>query len=256
MKLISWNVNGLRSVLKKGALHDVFALDADIICLQETKASLDVIPELELMYYSYRYFHAASKKGYSGTAILSKIEPIKVTIEFPETKNAHPNEGRLQTAEFDTFYLINVYVPNSKRELLRLPYRNTEWDPDLRNYIQNLAKKKPVIICGDFNVAHEEIDIANPKSNHFNAGFTDQERNNFSKLLESGFVDTFRHFHPGESGHYTWWTPKADARMRNIGWRIDYFLTSKNLEQKLNSVKIHTNYYGSDHAPIELEISF
>jgi len=236
-------------------LKPIFDLDADILCLQETKASLDAIPELELMKYPYRYFHAAEKRGYSGTAILSKVKPIKVINDFTgKLKDKHPDEGRIQAAEFDEFYLVNVYVPNSKRGLLRLPYRDKEWDPDFRVFLNNLAKKKPVVVCGDFNVAHEEIDIANPQGNRKNAGFTDEERANFTKLLDSGFTDTFRYLHPEKKDAYSWWTFRFNARKRNVGWRIDYFLVSEKLKSKIKKAEIYPEIYGSDHAPVTLKI--
>ena len=253
MKIVSWNVNGVRAVLKKDALQKVFDLRADILCLQETKACADTIPELELMAYPYRYFHHAEKKGYSGTAILSKIEPIEVRTDFPGER--HPQEGRVQTAEFEGFYLVNVYVPNSKRELLRLPYRDKEWDPEFREYLKGLAKKKEVIVCGDLNVAHEEIDIANPKGNRKNAGFTDEERRNFGALLDAGFIDTFRYFHPGEKDRYSWWSYRTRAREKNVGWRIDYFLASEGLKGKLKDAEIYDKIEGSDHAPVGLDVN-
>lgn len=253
MKLICWNVNGIRAVLRKGAFQAVLDLEPDILCLQETKSCADTIPESELMQFPHRFFHHADKKGYSGTAILSKIKPIHVKMEFPGIEG-HPQEGRAMTAEFEHFFLINVYVPNSQHGLTRLPYRDKQWDPEFREYLVHLAKKKPVIACGDLNVAHEEIDIANPKSNRHNAGFTDEERRNFGKLLESGFIDTFRHFHPNQPNHYSWWSYRTNARERNIGWRIDYFLASQDLESKLKSASIYTNVMGSDHAPVGLEV--
>lgn len=253
MNLISWNVNGINALLGKESFKEVLDLDPDILCLQEIKTSINKIPELALMHFPYRYFHHAEKSGYSGTAILSKIKPIAVIHGFSHPQNEHPQEGRLQTAEFETFYLVNAYVPNSKRGLLRLPYRDKHWDPDFREYLTTLAKKKPVIICGDLNVAHEEIDLSNPKSNRKNAGFTDEERRNFSQLLESGFIDTFRYFHPNEKNRYSWWSYRTHARPKNIGWRIDYFLASETLKGKLRSATIYDKIEGSDHAPVGLE---
>lgn len=255
MRLICWNVNGIRSVLRKGTFQEVLDLDPDILCLQETKACTDTIPELELMQFPHRYFHHADKKGYSGTAILSKIKPISVKMEFPNDPDKHPQEGRVMTATFAKFFLVNVYVPNSKHGLTRLPYRDKYWDPEFREYLTMLAQKKPVIVCGDLNVAHTELDIANPKANRNNAGFTDQERANFTQLLDAGFIDTFRYSHPNEPDHYSWWSYRTNARERNIGWRIDYFLVSDKLKPKLKSATIYTDITGSDHAPIGLEIT-
>lgn len=255
MKLICWNVNGIRALLKKDdAFQAVIDLNPDILCLQETKACVDTIPELELMQFPYRFFHHADKKGYSGTAILSKIKPIAVKMDFPTHKN-HLQEGRVITAEFKPFYLVNVYVPNSQHGLTRLPYRDKHWDPEFREYLIDLKKKKPVIICGDLNVAHQEIDLSHPKANRKNAGFTDQERNNFTTLLNSGFIDTFRHFHPNATEQYSWWSYRTHARNRNIGWRIDYFLTSTDLATHLTSSTIYQNITGSDHAPVGLELN-
>lgn len=253
MKLICWNVNGIRAVLRKGAFQAVLDLDPDILCLQETKACIDTIPELELTQFPYRYFHHADKKGYSGTAILSKIEPISVKMEFPGDE-LHPQEGRVMTAEFEKFILVNVYVPNSQGGLARLPYRDKHWDPEFRTYLSKLTKKEHVIVCGDLNVAHTEIDLSHPKTNRGSAGFTDQERANFTKLLEAGFIDTFRYFHPDEPNQYSWWSYRTNARERNVGWRIDYFLASEALKDKLKSAKIYTEITGSDHAPVGLEL--
>ncbi|OAI50762.1 exodeoxyribonuclease III [Opitutia bacterium SCGC AG-212-L18] len=255
MKFICWNVNGVRALLKKGAFEAVLRLGGDVLCLQETKACADTIPELELGEFPYRYFNHADKKGYSGTAILSKIKPIGVEMAFPVTGDKHVQEGRVISAEFEKFFLVNVYVPNSQDGLRRLPYRDKHWDPEFRAYLLGLTKKKPVIVCGDMNVAHEEIDIANPKSNHHSAGFTDAERRNFGELLKAGFIDTFRYFHPNEANHYSWWSYRTKARERNVGWRIDYFLVSESLRPKLKSATIYTEVMGSDHAPVGLELA-
>lgn len=255
MKLICWNVNGIRALLGKGAFQPVIDLDPDVLCLQETKSCADTIPELQLLQFPYRYFHHADKKGYSGTAMLSKHKPLSVKMDFPDfIKYKHLQEGRVMTAEFEDFYLVNAYVPNSKHGLIRLPYRDKEWDPQFREYLCNLKKHKPVILCGDLNVAHTEIDLSHPSSNRNSAGFTDQERNNLTKLLESGFVDTFRYFHPNEKEKYSWWSYRTHARDRNIGWRIDYFLVSDDLTSKLKSATIYDNIMGSDHAPVGLEL--
>lgn len=249
MKFISWNVNGLRACVTKGFTDFFNDIDADFFCLQETKlqqGQIDFAPE---GYYSY--WNYAEKKGYSGTAIFTKYEPISVTygMGIPE----HDTEGRVITLEYDNFYLITVYVPNSKRELLRLDYR-MQWEDAFRDYICALDKKKPVVFCGDLNVAHKEIDLKNPKTNHRNAGFTDEEREKFSLMLDSGFTDTFRFFYPEKEGIYSWWSYMFKAREKNAGWRIDYFVTSKRLDDKLEDAKIHTEVLGSDHCPVEVEI--
>lgn len=249
MKFISWNVNGLRACVTKGFTDFFNDIDADFFCLQETKlqqGQIDFAPE---GYYSY--WNYAEKKGYSGTAIFTKYEPISVTygMGIPE----HDTEGRVITLEYDNFYLITVYVPNSKRELLRLDYR-MQWEDAFRDYICALDKKKPVVFCGDLNVAHKEIDLKNPKTNHRNAGFTDEEREKFSLMLDSGFTDTFRFFYPEQEGIYSWWSYMFKAREKNAGWRIDYFVTSKRLDDKLEDAKIHTEVLGSDHCPVEVDI--
>lgn len=249
MKFISWNVNGLRACVTKGFTDFFNDIDADFFCLQETKlqqGQIDFAPE---GYYSY--WNYAEKKGYSGTAIFTKYEPISVTygMGIPE----HDTEGRVITLEYDNFYLITVYVPNSKRELLRLDYR-MQWEDAFRDYICALDKKKPVVFCGDLNVAHKEIDLKNPKTNHRNAGFTDEEREKFSLMLDSGFTDTFRFFYPEKEGIYSWWSYMFKAREKNAGWRIDYFVTSKRLDDKLEDAKIHTEVLGSDHCPVEVDI--
>lgn len=249
MKFISWNVNGLRACMQKGFADFFQSADADIFCVQETKlqeGQIDFAPDGYFCYWNY-----AEKKGYSGTAIFTKKEPISVTYGMGIEK--HDKEGRLITLEFDDFYFITVYVPNSKRELLRLDYR-MEWEDAFRDYINRLNEKKPVVFCGDLNVAHCEIDLKNPKTNHNNAGFTDQERNKFTQLLDSGYTDTFRYFYPDATGIYSWWSYMFRAREKNAGWRIDYFVTSKSLDKKLIDAKIHTDIFGSDHCPVELEI--
>ena len=249
MKFISWNVNGLRACMQKGFADFFQSADADIFCVQETKlqeGQIDFAPDGYFCYWNY-----AEKKGYSGTAIFTKKEPISVTYGMGIEE--HDKEGRLITLEFDDFYFITVYVPNSKRELLRLDYR-MEWEDAFRDYINRLNEKKPIVFCGDLNVAHCEIDLKNPKTNHNNAGFTDQERNKFTKLLDSGYTDTFRYFYPDATGIYSWWSYMFKAREKNAGWRIDYFVTSKSLDKKLIDAKIHTDIFGSDHCPVELEI--
>ncbi|MBQ8138300.1 MAG: exodeoxyribonuclease III [Lachnospiraceae bacterium] len=249
MKLVSWNVNGLRAVMGKGFMESFNALDADIFCLQETKLSEGQI-ELDLPGYE-QYWNYAEKKGYSGTAVFTRIKPLSVTcgIGIPE----HDHEGRVITLEFKDFYFITVYVPNSQRELTRLDYRQ-KWEEDFRDYVLRLESKKPVIYCGDLNVAHKEIDLKNPSSNHHNAGFTDEERNCFTKTLESGYIDTFRYFYPDKEGIYSWWSYMFHAREKNAGWRIDYFVASKKLEKKLKDAKIHCDIMGSDHCPVELDM--
>lgn len=249
MKFISWNVNGLRACMQKGFADFFQSADADIFCVQETKlqeGQIDFAPDGYFCYWNY-----AEKKGYSGTAIFTKKEPISVTYGMGIEE--HDKEGRLITLEFDDFYFITVYVPNSKRELLRLDYR-MEWEDAFRDYINRLNEKKPIVFCGDLNVAHCEIDLKNPKTNHNNAGFTDQERNKFTQLLDSGYTDTFRYFYPDATGIYSWWSYMFRAREKNAGWRIDYFVTSKSLDKKLIDAKIHTDIFGSDHCPVELEI--
>ncbi len=249
MKLISWNVNGIRACVQKGFLDFFNEIEADIFCIQESKMQKGQL-ELELEGY-YQYWNYAEKKGYSGTAIFTKKEPISVTygINIEE----HDKEGRVITLEFDNFYMVTVYTPNSQNELARLDYR-MEWEEDFRKYLKNLELKKPVIVCGDMNVAHKEIDLKNPKTNHKNAGFTDEEREKFTILLESGFTDTYRYFYPDVADIYSWWSYRFSARAKNAGWRIDYFLTSKVLNDKLINAKIHTEVLGSDHCPIELDI--
>ena len=249
MKFISWNVNGLRAVFGKGFPDIIKELDADFVCLQETKIQAGQL-DAELPTYT-SYWNYAEKKGYSGTAIYTRHEPLSVAygIDIPE----HDTEGRVITLEYPDFYLVTVYVPNSQDDLRRLGYRVT-WEDAFRAYLGELDKKKPVIVCGDLNVAHKEIGLKNPKSNRRNAGFTDEERGKFQELLDAGFVDTFRHFHPDQRDIYSWWSYRFKARERNSGWRIDYFVTSERLVPRLTSAKIHTEIYGSDHCPVELVI--
>ena len=249
MKLISWNVNGLRACVDKGFLDFFRDADADIFCLQETKLQQGQI-NLELPGY-YQYWNYAQKKGYSGTAIFTKKEPISVFYGIGIEK--HDQEGRVITLEFDRFYMITVYTPNSQDELKRLDYR-MEWEDDFLKYLKNLEQKKPVIVCGDLNVAHKEIDLKNPKTNRKNAGFTDEERNKLSVLFDSGFTDTFRYFYPDVEGAYSWWSYRFKAREKNAGWRIDYFLTSKVLNGCLKDALIYKDIFGSDHCPVGLII--
>ncbi|MGA2051781.1 MAG: exodeoxyribonuclease III [Opitutales bacterium] len=250
--LVSWNVNGLRSVLGKGFLRFAEERQPEVLCLQETKIPTAQAEKLVLP-FAHQYWAEAAKPGYSGVAILSAKKPAQVLTDFPRP-HRHPPEGRLLAAEFETFWLVNVYVPNSRRELVRLPYRQQEWDPALREFLRDLAREKPVVVCGDFNVAHEEIDLANPASNRRNAGFTDEERAGFSALLGANFVDIFRQRHPGEPGHYSWWTYRMNARARNIGWRIDYFLVSTPLVKQVSEAFIWAEVPGSDHCPVGVKL--
>lgn len=249
-KMISWNVNGLRAVVGKGFLDIFNELDADIFCLQETKLQAGQI-DLDLPGY-HQYWNYAEKKGYSGTAIFTKEEPLSVAYGIGIEE--HDKEGRVITLEFPDYYVITVYTPNSQTELARLDYRMT-WEDAFREYLKSLEKNKPVIVCGDLNVAHKEIDLKNPKTNRKNAGFTDKERNKFTELLSSGFIDTFRFFYPDQEGIYSWWSYRFKAREKNAGWRIDYFVTSESLKDRLVGAKIHTDIFGSDHCPVELEIN-
>ena len=249
MKLVSWNVNGIRACVQKGFIDFFQTTQADIFCLQETKLQANQI-ELDLVGY-HQYWNYAEKKGYSGTAVFTKIEPLSVAYGLGIEE--HDKEGRVITLEFDKFYFITVYVPNSKDELLRLDYRMI-WEDAFLNYINELNKNKPVIFCGDLNVAHKEIDLKNPKSNRRNAGFTDEERGKFDTLLKNGYTDTFRYFYPDVAGIYSWWSYRFQARSKNSGWRIDYFVTSQSLDDNLKDAKIHTEILGSDHCPVELEI--
>ncbi|MCR5623835.1 MAG: exodeoxyribonuclease III [Lachnospiraceae bacterium] len=249
MKLISWNVNGLRACVKKGFMDFFNEISADIFCIQESKLQEGQI-DLELPGYK-QYWNYAEKKGYSGTAIFTKVEPLNVTYGLGIEE--HDHEGRVITLEFEKFFMVTVYTPNSKQELLRLDYR-MEWEDAFREYLVELDKKKPVVVCGDMNVAHKEIDLKNPKTNHRNAGFTDEEREKFTTLLESGFTDTFRYFYPELESVYSWWSYRFKAREKNAGWRIDYFVTSESLNDKLKDAKIHTDIMGSDHCPVELDM--
>lgn len=249
MKLVSWNVNGLRAAVTKGFMDSFNELDADIFCLQETKLQPEQI-QMELPGYE-QFWNSAVKKGYSGTAVFTRIKPLSVIngIGIEE----HDQEGRVITAEYDTFYLVCCYTPNSQRELARLEYRMT-WEDAFRNYLLALDKKKPVILCGDLNVAHNEIDLKNPKTNRKNAGFSDEERAKMTELLDAGFTDTFRYLYPDVIDEYSWWSYMGKARERNVGWRIDYFITSKRLDSQIKEAKIHQQVFGSDHCPVELEI--
>lgn len=253
MKLISWNVNGLRAAMNKGFNEFFKEIDADIFCIQETKMQKDQITDdiRELFKDRYEYWNSAIKKGYSGTAVFSKIKPEKVTygINIEE----HDQEGRVITLEYKNFYLVNCYTPNSQRELTRLEYR-IKWEDNFREYLKQLNNNKPVILCGDLNVAHNEIDLKNPTTNRHNAGFTDEERNQMTKLLNIGFVDSFRYLYPDKTEIYSWWSYMFHAREKNVGWRIDYFIVSKRIADKIIDAKIHTDILGSDHCPIELEI--
>ncbi|MCR4777863.1 MAG: exodeoxyribonuclease III [Lachnospiraceae bacterium] len=249
MKLISWNVNGLRAVLGKGFYESFKALDADFFCLQETKMQ-EGQAVLDLPGY-YQYFNYAEKKGYSGTAIFTKHEPLNVTYGIGIDE--HDHEGRVITLEYPDYYFITVYTPNSQDGLKRLDYR-MKWEDDFLAYVKGLAEKKHVIYCGDLNVAHEEIDLKNPKTNHMNAGFTDEERAKMTNVLSSGFIDTFRYFYPDRENIYSWWSYRFHARENNSGWRIDYFIVSESLKDKLVSADIHNEVMGSDHCPVELVV--
>ncbi|MBO5413743.1 MAG: exodeoxyribonuclease III [Clostridia bacterium] len=251
MKLISWNVNGLRAVLNKGFMDFFKEIDADIFCLQETKMQEGQVT-LELEGY-HQYFNSAVKKGYSGTAIFTKIKPINVSYGIGIEE--HDQEGRIITLEFEKFYLVNCYTPNSKRELERLDYR-VIWEDEIRKYLKKLNEDKPVIYCGDLNVAHQEIDLKNPKTNHHSAGFTDEERNKMTKLLEAGFTDSFRYLYPDKENCYSWWSYMMKAREKNIGWRIDYFIVSKDIEKNIKESYIFSDVMGSDYCPVGLEIKF
>lgn len=248
-KLISWNVNGLRSCMEKGFMDFFDKADADIFCLQEIKLSEGQIEWNKENYYSY--WNYADKKGYSGTAIFSKEEPL--SVQYGIGIDEHDHEGRVITLEFEKFYMVTVYTPNSQRELTRLEYR-MKWEDDFREYLNGLRKNKPVIVTGDMNVAHKEIDLKNPKTNRRNAGFTDEEREKMTVLLDSGFIDTFRYFYPDVTQRYSWWSYMFKSREKNAGWRIDYFLASKELENNLISAEIHDEIMGSDHCPVELVI--
>ena len=249
MKLISWNVNGLRACNDKGFSEAFRSLDADFFCLQETKMQEG---QLNLKFEGYKsYWNYAEKKGYSGTAIFTRKEPLSVSLGMGI--DDHDHEGRVITLEMDNFYLVTVYTPNSQDGLKRLDYRMT-WEDAFRTFLKDLDSRKPVLVCGDLNVAHKEIDLKNPKTNRMNAGFTDQEREKFQTLLDAGFIDTFRYFYPDMTSIYSWWSYRFKAREKNAGWRIDYFLASERLAEKLKDAKIHTEIFGSDHCPVELEI--
>ena len=250
MKCISWNVNGIRACINKGFNNFFEVIDADIFCIQETKCQPD---QIDLQFEGYTtYLNSAEKKGYSGTAILTKQKPLQVTYGIGIEE--HDKEGRVITLEFEKFYMVNIYTPNSKRELERLEYRQI-WEDEIRKYLLELDSKKPVIMCGDLNVAHEEIDLKNPKTNRGNAGFTDEERAKMTELLQAGFTDTFRHKYPDKTDAYTWWSYMGKAREKNIGWRIDYFIVSNSIKEKIKDAKIYPEVLGSDHCPIELEIN-
>lgn len=251
MKLVSWNVNGLRACVKKGFLEYFEKIDADIFCVQETKLQEGQI-DLDLEGYE-QYWNYAVKKGYSGTAVFTRKKPLAVKYGVGIEK--HEQEGRVITLEFDEFYLVNVYTPNSQRELARLDYRMV-WEDVFRNYLEELDSVKPVILCGDLNVAHKEIDLKNPKTNTKNAGFTIEERGKMTELLKAGFIDSFRYFYPDKEEVYTWWSYMRKARERNAGWRIDYFIVSKGLKDLLKDSQIHSDIMGSDHCPVALEIGF
>lgn len=253
MKIVSWNINGIRAIVKKDFFDDISKINPDILCIQETKAQdLEVENALQKITGYHQYYNSAERRGYSGTAILSRTKPLAITNDMGIAE--HDTEGRVQCAEFDHFYLVNVYVPNSGQKLERLEYRE-RWDSDFRNYLKNLEKTKPVIVCGDLNVAHQPIDLKNDKANYNKtAGYTQIEIDGMDNLLAVGFVDSFRHFNP-EKVAYTYWSYRFKARERNTGWRIDYFLVSNHLVDKINSIEILSQYYGSDHCPIQLELA-
>ena len=250
MKLISWNVNGLRACVGKGFFESVQSLNADVIALQETKMQAGQFDAILEGYHAY--FNYAEKKGYSGTALFSRVEPISVTYGIGIEE--HDHEGRVIAAEYEDFILVVCYTPNSQKELARLDYR-MKWEADFRAWLKALDEKKPVILCGDLNVAHKEIDLKNPSTNHMNAGFTDQERAAFTELLGAGFIDSFRLLHPDETGAYSWWSYIGHARDRNAGWRIDYFVVSEKLKERIAGASIHNEIFGSDHCPVELELA-
>lgn len=253
VQIVSWNINGLRAILGKGFIDNINKLQPDILCLQEIKATPDKIPEFELSGYQ-RFYNSAKRPGYAGTATFSKIRPLHVETSLEIDTLTGPTEGRVILAEYDSFYVLNVYTPNSGAELARLKFREEVWDVKFRELLCALSAKKPVITCGDFNVAHEEIDLANPAQNHFSAGFTDQERRGFDNILASGFTDSFRFKHPGEAKQYSWWSYRANARARNVGWRIDYILLSTKIKNKLISANIYQDVLGSDHAPVSVVV--
>ncbi|MBU1721161.1 exodeoxyribonuclease III [Patescibacteria group bacterium] len=257
MSIISWNVNGIRAVLKKGFPQNILIEKPDIICLQESKAHKEQV-DIELSNY-YAYWNSAEKKGYSGTIVYCKQSPLSVQYDIEQELIDHQgrkshNEGRVITLEFEEFFLVNVYTPNSKNDLSRLAFRQHIWDTHFLTYLKKIEKKKPVIFCGDLNVAHEEIDLARPEANHKSAGFTDEERKGFSNIMKAGFIDTFRFLHPEEK-KYSWWSYRAQARERNVGWRIDYICTSKSLKDSIKQAKIHDDIFGSDHCPVSVKIA-
>lgn len=252
MKLLSWNVNGIRAALSKGLGAFVESQDPDILCFQETKARPEQVPDLPFAGAYHAFWNSADKPGYSGTAIFAKTKPLSVSLGMGIDE--HDREGRVLTAEFKDFFLVNVYTPNSKRDLSRLGYRSEVWEPTFRKFLQGLDRKKPVLVCGDLNVAHQDIDLANPKSNVRNAGFTAEERREFGRLLDAGFLDSFREFEKG-GGHYTWWSLMTGARARNVGWRIDYFLLSGRFRPALSSACILPQVMGSDHCPVGVTLS-
>ena len=253
MKCISWNVNGIRACINKGFEEFFKSSDADIFCLQETKCSEDQLDMITKAIFDgyHMYFNSAIKKGYSGTAVFTKKEPLSVTYGIG--KEEHDTEGRVITLEYDNFFFVNCYTPNSKRELERLDYR-MKWEEEILDYLNSLNEEKPVIYCGDLNVAHKEIDLKNPATNHKNAGFTDEERNKMSVLLNSGYIDTFRYLYPDKKDAYSWWSYMRNSREKNVGWRIDYFIVSDRIKEKIKGATIYSDIYGSDHCPIGLEI--
>ena len=252
MNIVSWNVNGLRATLGKGLAEKMDALAPDVLCLQEVKARPDQVSDLWLASWPHSVWNPAQRPGYSGVLILSRVEPLSVSMGIGMAE--HDAEGRVATMEFADFYLVNCYTPNSQNELARLPYRQ-QWDAAFRRYVAGLAEQKPVVFCGDLNVAHEEIDLARPDSNHFSAGFSDEERAGFSELLAAGFADSYRRLHPDQRDAYTWWSFRGGARARNVGWRIDYFCVSESIFSRVQSSQIHSEITGSDHCPISLQIN-
>ncbi|MDR2667761.1 MAG: exodeoxyribonuclease III [Puniceicoccales bacterium] len=253
MRIVTWNVNGLRSAVGKTFHAMVAEIRPDVLCLQETKISCDSkLPDLGE--FQCKYFHCALRRGYSGTAVLSKIKPLAYDCNTPPDRLIEPMEGRVQLLEFEKFFLVNVYVPNAQAELTRLPLRRDRWDPTFRDFLLNLSREKDVVACGDFNVAHREIDLARPKENRGNAGFSDGERSGFDNYIGAGFVDVFRALHPNRGGSYSWWSQRADARKRNVGWRIDYFLATENLLPHVTNCEILAHIGGSDHAPVAIDL--
>lgn len=255
LAITSWNVNGIRSIAGKTLPDFLQTKNPDIVCFQEIKANTDQAEALALP-YPYRFWHPAERAGYSGTGVVSKIKPLDVIVDFPDSavQARHPKEGRILTLEFDAFFLVNVYVPNAKSDLSRLAYRAEVWGPDFRNLLADFARKKPVLTCGDFNVAHQPIDLARPNENRMSAGFTDEERADFSRTLDAGFVDLLREEHPDEAALYSWWSYRGGARARNVGWRIDYFLSSPSLRSAVDTHTLLPNVLGSDHCPVALSL--